>query len=193
MINNTTLAFEQSFDKESRSAKPFRTMDRYSRVLSYTKKDFELVKTRKNMTAEQYYSSKYWKYVQATVFTRDSFSCCICGQSWPKSVELHCHHKTYEHFKNELDHLEDLETLCVYCHNGMHPHRDFEQVYKEEDLRCMRISLMARLLKVDKNLADEVHALLKSHKRELEKKMNEIVELQETMLVRSRKIIKTRL
>lgn len=46
----------------------------------------------------------------------------VCEQCHFYPVD-HIHHLTYDRFGNE--HLDDLQGLCVDCHQAKHPHRTF--------------------------------------------------------------------
>jgi hypothetical protein len=71
-------------------------------------------------TAKEIYlaflKTKYWKKVRAMVFNRDKKTCQKCGSK----KKIQAHHLTYENHKNELNHLEDLITLCEDCHKKEH-------------------------------------------------------------------------
>jgi hypothetical protein len=71
-------------------------------------------------TAKELYltflKTKYWKKVRAMVFKRDNKTCQKCGSK----KKIQAHHLTYENHKNELNHLEDLITLCEDCHKKEH-------------------------------------------------------------------------
>jgi len=60
----------------------------------------------------QYLRSDQWNNVRLTTIQRDHFKCTRCGSS----RKLQVHHKTYVNVFFESDHLDDLETLCKYCH-----------------------------------------------------------------------------
>ena len=62
----------------------------------------------------KYINSKQWKDKRKLVLDRDSHKCTSCGSA----ESLHIHHLTYKNFKNEP--LEDLTTLCKYCHAKVH-------------------------------------------------------------------------
>lgn len=61
-----------------------------------------------------YINSAAWRKKRELVFERDGNKCRRC----PATTKLHCHHLTYAHFGNEP--LEDLLTLCFYCHAKEH-------------------------------------------------------------------------
>jgi hypothetical protein len=63
-----------------------------------------------------YYSSAYWKEVRKAVYERDGAKCSICESPY----NLHVHHLTYAHARNELEYLGDLTLLCGSCHNQVH-------------------------------------------------------------------------
>lgn len=60
--------------------------------------------------------SAYWFKVRKLVLIRDNRACCKCGAK----KRLQAHHTTYKNHKNELEHLEDLITLCRDCHKKEH-------------------------------------------------------------------------
>ena len=61
--------------------------------------------------------SRYWKLVRSLVLIRDAFRCRQCGY---RGVLLEVHHKSYDHHRDELNHLEDLVTVCNKCHEHIH-------------------------------------------------------------------------
>lgn len=65
---------------------------------------------------QEYLKSDYWKIVREMVRIRDGKKCCQCETT----KRLTTHHTTYEHLGNELEHLEDLITLCWKCHRDAH-------------------------------------------------------------------------
>jgi 5-methylcytosine-specific restriction endonuclease McrA len=54
--------------------------------------------------------------VRAKVKKRDGYRCVKCGTR--KRLEVH--HLSYAHQGDELNHLEDLVTLCRSCHRKEH-------------------------------------------------------------------------
>ncbi|MFN6540690.1 MAG: HNH endonuclease [Nostoc sp. EkiNYC01] len=74
---------------------------------------------RKACGSRAYYrkflESEYWKQVRSAVISRDEV-CQKCGGSQC----LQAHHLTYEHHKDEMNHLDDLITLCRTCHYQEH-------------------------------------------------------------------------
>lgn len=65
---------------------------------------------------ENFLQTIYWKNVRKLVLERDGYACTKCGSEGP----LHIHHLTYVNHFNELEHLEDLITLCKECHRNIH-------------------------------------------------------------------------
>ena len=57
-----------------------------------------------------YLCSKIWRAIRWKVLKRDGMKCVKCGGT----LELQVNHKKYSVFGNEK--LEDLETLCRWCH-----------------------------------------------------------------------------
>lgn len=66
--------------------------------------------------------SEYWHLVRLQVLRRDRYKCKYCGTT----KKLHVHHLTYKHFKNEMEHLDELITLCKDCHHLVHEYKEFD-------------------------------------------------------------------
>ena len=60
-----------------------------------------------------YLDSKEWKEKKAIRFFLDRGKCQECGTKL-EFRQSHCHHKSYDWLYEEP--MEDLETLCRYCH-----------------------------------------------------------------------------
>jgi replicative DNA helicase len=65
---------------------------------------------------QDFLKSDYWKHCRNLVLERDEYRCIQCGAT----NELEVHHLSYEHHGDELNHLEDLITLCQGCHQRAH-------------------------------------------------------------------------
>lgn len=94
----------------------------------------DITKTKKKQKSEEYL--KYQRYIKSEefdlvrkkVFERDNYQCQFCNwtpDDYNPDVKsskrtLTCHHRTYEHLYNELEHLEDCITLCHICHHSLH-------------------------------------------------------------------------
>ena len=79
----------------------------------------------------KFLKTKYWENVKSIVLLRDEFKCTKCNSK----TTLQVHHKTYNNHLNELNHLEDLITLCRCCHKKEHnikPKRKFNPRKKKE-------------------------------------------------------------
>lgn len=64
-------------------------------------------------------SSSEWKQIRDIVLDRDEHRCRCCGRT-AEEAPLSVHHSEYTHLFDEQEHLEDLITLCKYCHSGIH-------------------------------------------------------------------------
>ncbi len=53
-----------------------------------------------------------WQKKRLSVLERDKFTCILCGDD---ETELHVHHKKYTGEPEDAP-LEDLTTLCKFCH-----------------------------------------------------------------------------
>lgn len=86
------------------------------------------VRSQEYLKYKHYIASKEFKVVRDACFARDNYRCACCGWSEQdkdpslKSTmrNLTCHHKTYVHLYHELDHLDDVVTLCNVCHCAIH-------------------------------------------------------------------------
>lgn len=73
-------------------------------------------KKRKQRPYQKFLLTDYWKQVREVIKERDGHKCVQC-----QSIEiLQVHHLTYDHHGNEMNHLEDLVTLCFKCHQEKH-------------------------------------------------------------------------
>lgn len=68
---------------------------------------------------KRYIRSKAFREVKRVVEERDEHKCRVCG-STNEERALTCHHITYEHLYSEMEHLEDVITLCSVCHKAIH-------------------------------------------------------------------------
>lgn len=72
--------------------------------------------------AQQRYPDN-WDVIRRKVYTRDDYTCQICGDKGGKqgNTEVHAHHVTplSEGGSNKMN---NLVTLCDSCHNNQHTH-----------------------------------------------------------------------
>lgn len=85
------------------------------------KKRIKTNKSKKKITKERleysnYLKSDYWKKVRFLVLKRDGRKCTMCESK----SRLEVHHIKYDNRGNELNHLQDLTTLCSNCHKTIH-------------------------------------------------------------------------
>lgn len=86
------------------------------------------------------YKSKRWQQVKKAVYKRELFTCQHCRFMIRKRPN--CHHKTpltpsNIHDENIVYGLDNIELLCVPCHNKVHepdrkPH-EYQQLDKEQE------------------------------------------------------------
>ncbi|OYR72812.1 HNH endonuclease [Halorubrum ezzemoulense] len=64
-----------------------------------------------------------WDERRRKVYSRDNYTCQQCGARGGSSgdTELHAHHLT-PRSEGGSDSLDNLQTLCVNCHNSQHKH-----------------------------------------------------------------------
>lgn len=69
----------------------------------------------------KYIKTDEWKSIRETVLSRDNNTCRCCGRTSddPKAA-LTVHHREYTHLFDEENYLDDLITLCKFCHIGIH-------------------------------------------------------------------------
>jgi 5-methylcytosine-specific restriction endonuclease McrA len=65
---------------------------------------------------EEHMASPYWKQVSKAVIARADGRCQTCNST----EYLQAHHRTYEHFGQEADFMNDLTCLCSRCHFVFH-------------------------------------------------------------------------
>lgn len=68
---------------------------------------------------QRYIRSKQFKEIKKIILERDDYKCACCN-SRAEERSLTCHHKTYQHLYDELNHLNDLIILCNVCHKAIH-------------------------------------------------------------------------
>jgi 5-methylcytosine-specific restriction endonuclease McrA len=81
----------------------------------------------------KFLKSEYWAKVRKKVLARDCNKCQFCGSK--KRLEIH--HYSYKNHLNELNHLDDLITLCKSCHEYTHEPDDYNEMIEAEILRLM--------------------------------------------------------
>ncbi|MFK3938931.1 HNH endonuclease [Alkalihalobacillus sp. NPDC078783] len=82
---------------------------------------------------KQFYRSKDWETLRVEALERDNYECQECKRQGGvhvdskkvegerKSIELNVHHKyEIEHYPKLALVLDNLETLCLPCHNKVH-------------------------------------------------------------------------
>ena len=62
-------------------------------------------------------SGMSWKNLRQVILLRDKDKCCECGRVDKYRNRTHIHHKDRDKSNNRLD---NLVTLCAYCHGKMH-------------------------------------------------------------------------
>lgn len=71
---------------------------------------------RRSKQYREFLKSDYWQDVRNKVLTRDNHTCQKCNSV--RSLQVH--HLSYLHHRDELNHLEDLITVCRECHRKLH-------------------------------------------------------------------------
>jgi hypothetical protein len=60
-----------------------------------------------------YLNSRLWKNIRASILERDKRVCCVCRETFPR---MEVHHKSYDLIVLKGLDLEQLMTICSYCH-----------------------------------------------------------------------------
>lgn len=98
---------------------------------------------------KKFYRSSDWESIRQQALERDNHECQECKRQGKvhfdsekvegerKSVELNVHHKyELEHYPKLALVLDNLETLCLNCHNKMHGRVFGENKKKKWDDEC---------------------------------------------------------
>jgi len=79
------------------------------------KRDRERSKQRGYINYREYIPSPKWKRKRKKAFKHYGRVCSVCGVT---GVTLYVHHKTYRNLGHEP--MDDLQILCVHCHENAH-------------------------------------------------------------------------
>lgn len=94
--------------------------------------------TKKQAAYHRYLNSEHWKQLRQQVLDRDGHRCVRC-----QGVPAVAHHRFYrKKFHHSVP--EDLESLCVVCHEKEH------QIKRNEDGMVVSIVQMPALKKIRK-------------------------------------------
>lgn len=110
------LSQENYLLTEKNKKDSFDKLYNYIKLLCQDFKDTQISERRKYY--EDYIKSENWKRVRKLVLERDDFLCQGCRIK--KAV--HVHHTTYDFLGDEL--LFQLISLCVDCHQKIHPEKN---------------------------------------------------------------------
>lgn len=80
--------------------------------------NFDLLSDLSLMDYRNFLKTPYWFVISQYVRYKDEHKCRLCDAKG----YLNVHHKTYEHRGFEVNHTEDLITLCGSCHSHHHDH-----------------------------------------------------------------------
>ena len=83
-------------------------------------KDKVKVYLKKRHYVTVYLTSFWWHVIRNKVLMRDNWSCQDSNCTTPDCKKLDVHHKTYTHKGEEVAFMDDLITLCDYCHEKEH-------------------------------------------------------------------------
>ena len=86
------------------------------------KKTKRQIEKLKKLPYVDYLKTKHWRKLRKQVLKRDERRCTICGSY----EDLNVHHYTYERLGHEK--LDDLVTLCRWCHAEEHLDENYADV-----------------------------------------------------------------
>ena len=79
---------------------------------------------KRTMEATFDYKSAKWKRVRAAALRRDKYQCVECRKYGRITPALHVHHiRHVEDDPSGWYDLDNLESLCLACHNKEHPEK----------------------------------------------------------------------
>jgi 5-methylcytosine-specific restriction enzyme A len=87
---------------------------------------------------QRFYKSGPWRKLRLVALERDNYECQQCKRKGKFSKGQNVHHikEIYRHPKLALE-LDNLETLCINCHNEEHK-RTFNNIGTKKDRKVWR-------------------------------------------------------
>jgi 5-methylcytosine-specific restriction endonuclease McrA len=70
-----------------------------------------------------YLNTDRWAEIKRAIWCRDNGMCQECGKACGQDRPGHVHHNSYAHLFDERNNLDDLDLLCVECHDKRHNNR----------------------------------------------------------------------
>ncbi|OTF07708.1 HNH endonuclease [Halorubrum sp. SD612] len=97
-----------------------------------------------------------WDERRRKVYSRDNYTCQQCGARGGSSgdTELHAHHLT-PRSEGGSDSLDNLQTLCVNCHNSQHKH-DITRDTTQNDQQDTVNNHLSRVLSFERCRVDTI-------------------------------------
>jgi len=88
-------------------------------------KTYEFIQLIKKNKLQKFYKSKEWKVLRQKAMKSDNYECQICKSKGNYKPAENVHHmkevKTHPELALELD---NLQCLCIRCHNEVHDRLD---------------------------------------------------------------------
>lgn len=112
------------------------------------------------MTREEYreyLNSPEWAAIKAAIRDRDKV-CKDCGAT----SNLAVHHITYEHLKNEMEHLDDLILVCRTCHDFRHGFKasEYGKCFVNRDKGAEHVATISKAVAQNKTLSYSARGVL---------------------------------
>lgn len=104
-----------------------------------------------------FYNSKKWRRISAAYLSSKLYICERCGK--PATI---CHHKKWLDDRNVSDPetalgFDNLEALCIECHNAEHGLRHSVTVFDDEgNVAAVKESVQAKIYQDQKERIDDV-------------------------------------
>lgn len=75
----------------------------------------------KNKEHDEYIKSSKWKQTREWFFNEIyDEKCYFCGRKKSDGAIIQLHHNDYTHFKDEMNHPDDVIPMCASCHRALH-------------------------------------------------------------------------
>lgn len=114
MVDGKTYGYEEQ--EEEKPKKQYKVPNNVSSLDIFEPRSVELQLKRYAHNRQDYLDylkSEQWMQKKQIRFFLDKGTCQECGEKL-EFKQSHCHHKSYNWLYEEP--MEDLETLCRYCH-----------------------------------------------------------------------------
>lgn len=106
---------------------------------------------------DKFLSTLYWKIISVFVKVIRGKSYCYFSYDHDRT-HLNAHHRTYDIFGEELDHLDELVCLCDHCHSHGH-HKKMKEYRVSTSLNNGELEKKLELMNATNNFNDAIDKL----------------------------------